>query len=72
MRRGTRPAVDLVMLHCSKEKSREAWGWNALDHLAQDVKLAVRALSRNPAFTLIVVLTLAFGIGVEHCHFSAQ
>jgi putative ABC transport system permease protein len=54
-----------------KEKTREAWGWSGLDRLAQDVKFAVRSLSRNPAFTLIVVLTLAFGIGVNTAIFSA-
>lgn len=54
-----------------KEKTRDAWGWSALDHLAQDVKFAVRALSRPPAFSLIVVLTLAFGIGVNTAIFSA-
>jgi putative ABC transport system permease protein len=54
-----------------KEKSREAWGWSAVDHLLQDVKFAVRSLSRNPVFTAIVILTLAFGIGVNTAIFSA-
>jgi hypothetical protein len=54
-----------------KEKAREAWGWSALDHLAQDVKFAVRSLSGSPAFSLIVILTLAFGIGVNTAIFSA-
>lgn len=54
-----------------KERSREAWGWSAVDHFMQDVKFAVRSLSRNPVFTLIVVLTLAFGIGVNTAIFSA-
>jgi predicted permease len=54
-----------------KERSREEWGWGALDHVTQDLKFAVRALSRNPAFSLIVVLTLAFGIGVNTAIFSA-
>ena len=54
-----------------QEKTREAWGWSALDHLAQDVKFAVRALCGSPAFSLIVILTLAFGIGVNTAIFSA-
>jgi len=54
-----------------EEKSREAWGWSALDHLAQDVKFAVRSLGRNPFFVVVVVLTLAFGIGVNTAIFSA-
>lgn len=54
-----------------EEKSREAWGWSALDHLVQDVKFAVRSLRRNPFFALVVVLTLAFGIGVNAAIFSA-
>jgi len=54
-----------------KEKTREAWGWSALDRLAQDAKFALRALRRSPAFSLIVILTLAFGIGVNTAIFSA-
>jgi putative ABC transport system permease protein len=54
-----------------KEKTREAWGWGALDHIGQDLKFAHRSLSRSPGFTLIVVLTLAFGIGVNTAIFSA-
>ena len=54
-----------------KEKSREAGSWSAVDHFIQDVKFAVRSLSRNPVFTIIVILTLAFGIGVNTAIFSA-
>jgi predicted permease len=54
-----------------REKSREAWGWSALDRLSQDLKFSVRSLSRNLVFSVIVILTLAFGIGVNTAIFSA-
>ena len=54
-----------------EEKSREAWGWSGLDHLMQDVKFAIRSLRKNPFFVVVVVLTLAFGIGVNTAIFSA-
>src|SRR5689334_9466476 len=33
------------------ERSREAWGWPALESAVKDVKFAVRTLRRNPAFS---------------------
>jgi putative ABC transport system permease protein len=42
-----------------------------MDSLARNLKVAVRALSRTPTFTLTVVLTLGLGIGVNSAVFSA-
>ena len=41
-----------------------------LDSLWRDLRLAVRNLFRNPAFTVVVVLTLALGIGANTAIFS--
>src|SRR5690242_3291745 len=38
--------------------------------MVSDLKQAVRMLRRNPAFTLVVVLLLALGIGVNTAMFS--
>lgn len=54
-----------------RQRSHEAWGWCTLERFAQDVKFSVRSLNRTPVFTSIVVLTLAFGIGVNTAVFSA-
>ncbi len=53
-----------------RETSTETWGWPAIESCARDVKLAVRALRRNPAFTSLAVLTLALGIGANTAVFS--
>jgi predicted permease len=53
-----------------KEVTRETWGSLQTERLAQDVHYAVRALRRSPAFSVVAILTLALGIGVNTAVFT--
>ena len=53
-----------------QEGARAVWIEPWIDAARQDVRYAFRALLRNPAFATVVILTLAFGIGINTATFS--
>src|SRR5262249_13639814 len=52
-----------------EERAREVWQWR-LDNLFRDLRITCRQLSRNPGFTITVILTLTLAIGANTAVFS--
>ena len=53
------------------ERAYTAWQFPALETILQDIRYGIRGIFRAPAFALIVILTLAVGVGANTAIFSA-
>jgi len=53
-----------------REEARDMWGFSALERAAGDLRYAVRQVLRRPAWTLMVVATLALGVGANTSIFT--
>src|SRR5918996_4664305 len=53
-----------------KEECRDARGTQLVENLLKDVRYALRGVRRNPVYSIVLVLSLALGIGANTAVYS--
>jgi hypothetical protein len=52
------------------EEARDAWRWQWIEQAGQDVRYALRAMRKRPAFTAVAVWSIALGSGAAVALFA--
>jgi predicted permease len=53
-----------------RDQTRNTWSWQWLEMFLRDLRFGIRALARNPGFSILVVLVMGLGIGANVALFT--
>src|SRR3982074_3174252 len=53
-----------------EDKGREVWQWPAVEDFLMDIRYGLRMFRKNPGFTVVALLTLTLGLGVNCAIFT--
>jgi predicted permease len=53
-----------------RDQTRNTWSWQWLEMLLHDLRFGIRALVRNPGFSILAILVMGLGIGANVALFT--
>jgi len=53
-----------------RDQTRNTWSWQWLEMFLRDLRFGIRALARNPGFSMLAILVMGLGIGANVALFT--